>query len=106
VKANNDSDENKAVNIWDSSWVGDFTVDECQPINVPSTIGVYSIAEAWERINNLNREVKNNDVLSCRLYVTIVATGITLLLQWETVCTNIVLGFPKIGMVLSLLLDL
>ncbi len=46
----------------------DLTVDERQMINVPSTFGVYSIAEAWERINNLNREVKNNDVLSCCLY--------------------------------------
>jgi hypothetical protein len=68
VKANDDSVNDKAVNIWDSSWVRDLTVDECQMINVPSTFGVYSIAEVWERINNLNREVKNINVLSCRLY--------------------------------------
>ncbi len=34
AKANNDSDDNKAVNIWDSSWVQDLTVDEHQMINV------------------------------------------------------------------------
>ncbi len=68
AKANDDSDDNKAVNIWDSSWVWDLTVDERQMIHVPSTFGVYSIAEVWERINNLNREVKNNNVLSCCLY--------------------------------------
>jgi hypothetical protein len=71
AKANNDSDDSddhKAVNIWDSSWVRDLTVDECQMINVPSTLSAYSIVEAWERINNLNREVKNKDVLSCCLY--------------------------------------
>jgi hypothetical protein len=48
--------------------VRDLTVDERQMINVPSTLGVYSIAEAWEQFNNLNREVKNYDVLTCRLY--------------------------------------
>jgi hypothetical protein len=48
--------------------VQDLTVDECQMINIPSTFGVHSIAEVWERINNLNREVKNNNVLSCHLY--------------------------------------
>jgi hypothetical protein len=68
AKAGDDSDDNKTVNIWDSSWVQDLTVDERQMINVPSTFGVYSIAEAWERINNLNKEVKNNVVLSCHLY--------------------------------------
>ncbi len=68
AKANDDSDENKAVNIWDSSWVQDLTVDECQMINVPSTYDVYSIAEAQEQINNLNIEVKNNNVLSCCFY--------------------------------------
>jgi hypothetical protein len=68
AKATDDSDDDKAVNVWDSSWVWDLTVDECQMINVPSTFGVYSIAEAWERINNLNREVKNNNVLSCCIY--------------------------------------
>ncbi len=46
MKANDDSDDNKAVNIWDSSWVRDLTVDECQMINVLSTFGVYFIAEA------------------------------------------------------------
>ncbi len=68
AKSRDDSDDNKAVNILDSSWVRDLTVDEHQTINVPFTFGVYSIAEAWERINNLNREVKNNNVLSCCLY--------------------------------------
>ncbi len=68
AKANDDSDDNNAVNIWDSCWLQDLTVDEHQTINVPSTFGVYSIAEVWEWINNLNREVKNNDVLCCHLY--------------------------------------
>ena len=81
----------------------DLTVDERQMINVPSTFGVYSIAEVWEWINNLNREVKNNDMPSCHLYCD---TVVILLLQWEKVCTNIILDFPKIGMVLSSLLDL
>ncbi len=68
AKANNDSDDDNAVNIWDSTWVCDLTVDEYQMINIPSTFGVNSIAEVWERINNLKREVKNNNVRSCRLY--------------------------------------
>ncbi len=46
----------------------DLTVDERQTINAPSTFGVYSIAEPWEQINNLNKEVKNNNVLSSCLY--------------------------------------
>ncbi len=84
----------------------DLTVDEHQMINVPSTFGVYSIAEAWERINILNREVKNNDVLSCCLYCDHCRHGGNLIVTVGKVCTNIVLGFPKIGMVLSSLLDL
>ncbi len=104
AKANNDSDDNKAVNIRDSSWVQDLIVDECQMINVPSTFGVYSIAEAWEWINSLNREVKNNNGLSCHLYCGHCCHGENLIVMVEN-CTNIVLGFPKIGMVLSSLLD-
>jgi hypothetical protein len=68
AKANNGSDDDKAVNIWDSSWIWDLTVDKSLIINVPFTFDVYSIVEAREWINNLNREVKNNNVLSCRLY--------------------------------------
>ncbi len=68
AKANDDIDGDKAVNIWDLSWVRDLTVDGRQMINVPSTFGICSISEAWERMNNLKREVKNNNVLSCCLY--------------------------------------
>ncbi len=68
AKANNDSDDNKACNVWDLSWVRDLTVDEHQMKNVPSSFGVYSIAEVWEQNNNLNREVKNNIMLSCHLH--------------------------------------
>jgi hypothetical protein len=105
AKANDDSGDDKAVNIWDSSWVWDITVDERQMINVPSTFGVYSIAKEWEQINNLNREVKNNDVLSCHLYFDHCCRGGNLIVTVETVRTNIVLGFSKIGLVLSSLLD-
>ena len=68
AKANNNSEREKVVDIWDESWVWDSMMDERQTTSLTAGFGVYSIAEAREWQSQLNRKVKYDNSLCCRLY--------------------------------------
>ena len=53
--------------MWDESCIRDFTLDERQKSRVNAWVGLYSIAEEWERQRQLKRPVDNENCLCCRL---------------------------------------
>ena len=63
AEVNNNSDDEEAVDVWDESWVRDAMLDEQQKKRVNKWVGLYSIAEEWERQRQLNRPVDNKNCL-------------------------------------------
>ncbi len=68
AEVNNYSEDEEAVDVWDELWVWDSMMDERQKTSLTAGFGVYSIAEVWEWQRQLNRKVKNDNILCCRLY--------------------------------------
>ena len=63
----NNNDDEEAVDVWDESWVRDATLNEQQNSRTNEWVGLYSIAEEWERQRQLERPVDNENCLCCRL---------------------------------------
>jgi len=63
-----DKDDEKAVYVWDDSWVRDATLDERQKSTIYPGFGLYSIAEEWERQRQLDTPVDNGNSIWCCLY--------------------------------------
>jgi len=61
------STDDGPTDVWDDSWVRDATLDERQKSRHPARFDLYSIAEEWERQRLLDRPVKNDNCLCCRL---------------------------------------
>jgi len=104
-----DKDNEKAVDVWDKSWVRDATLDERRKSTIYAGFGLYSsIAEEWERQRQLDRPVDNGNSLWCRLYCDLCSRP--KVEQWrsefQTVNMSIGFGIPLIGMILISLLDL
>jgi hypothetical protein len=78
AEANNNSDDEEADDVWDESCIRDFTLDERQKSRVNAWVGLYSIAEEWERQRQLKRPVDNENCLCCCLICDICSrSGIT-----------------------------
>jgi hypothetical protein len=74
----NNNDDEEAVDVWDESWVRDFTLNERQNSRTNEWVGLYSIAEEWERQRQLERPVDNENCLCCRLICDLCSrSGIT-----------------------------
>ncbi len=62
-----DVDDEGPTDVWDESWVRNATLDERQKSCHTARFGLYSIAEEWERLRQLDRQVDNANCLCCRL---------------------------------------
>ena len=62
-----DVDDDLPTDVWDVSWVRDATLDEWQKSRHTARFDIYSIAEEWERLRQLDRQIDNANCLCCRL---------------------------------------
>ena len=88
--------------MWDESWVRDATLDERQKSRHTTRFDLYSIAEEWERLRQLDRQVDNANCLYCHLCCNLCSSTGTMGI---IIPNNIGCGIPLIGIPLISLLD-
>ena len=62
-----DVEDDLPTDVWDASWVRDATLDERKKSRHTERFDLYSIAEEWERLRQLDRQIDNANCLCCRL---------------------------------------
>jgi hypothetical protein len=62
-----DVEDDLPTDVWDASWIRDATLDERQKSRHTARFDLNSIAEEWERLRQLDRQIDNGSCLCCHL---------------------------------------